>query len=538
MEHFKILKLTFSGHPILHDTVGGEGLQFVSPSEEKNGIYSSVLIGPNGTGKSQILRLIADIIEDLKVRLSNSKADNSATKASFRFSYEMIVFNGSNSFLIQYKYSVAPGKKEGQRPIQKAEIIIFLYDLKKEEVKGKPLPIDVLKEVFPNKLIALSYLISDKFRFASRKDETFYTYLGIRDTPSTARTRTYSNRVIQYTINQIIQSGDASFLTDVVEFIGYDPKYLVAQYKLRYKEHFFTGEITESKFTKLFNNWQEFSKREYESFGVKYFQANVKGDSKLITKVVSLLNDISTDKLFNLDESDWFRINLLDKRVWKKFLEHLDTLIRLDLIERSSLSFKHKSSRSEENAVEFQDFSSGEFHLFSSYIALKSTVVPGSLILIDEPEISLHPNWQMKYIHFLKKIFSGKEYKGCQVIIATHSHFVISDLKSETSEVLKLDRTQEGNVAATPIKSNTYGMSAEGILFYIFGLRTSRNYYFEMEIRGLLSLISGREEEENVLKRVQEVKKHITNLSKYSLGKNDPLNRILDQANEFVSNNS
>ena len=51
--------------------------------------------------------------------------------------------------------------------------------------------------------------------------------------------------------------------------------------------------------------------------------------------------------------------------------------------------------------------------------AQKSTI-----ILIDEPEISLHIAWQQRFIEIVQKI--AKCY-GYQVIIATHSPAIIYD---------------------------------------------------------------------------------------------------------------
>jgi hypothetical protein len=34
--------------------------------------------------------------------------------------------------------------------------------------------------------------------------------------------------------------------------------------------------------------------------------------------------------------------------------------------------------------------------------------INGNIVLIDEPEISLHPNWQLKILDFYKKIFQNE----------------------------------------------------------------------------------------------------------------------------------
>ncbi len=70
--------------------------------------------------------------------------------------------------------------------------------------------------------------------------------------------------------------------------------------------------------------------------------------------------------------------------------------------------------------------SSGQISIATALISLASEIQDGSLVLIDEPELSLHPEWQIKYIDLLLDTFRG--YRGCHFLIATHSPLVISEL--------------------------------------------------------------------------------------------------------------
>ena len=47
----------------------------------------------------------------------------------------------------------------------------------------------------------------------------------------------------------------------------------------------------------------------------------------------------------------------------------------------------------------------------------------GTIVLIDEPEISLHINWQERFIDNVARALSNKK---CQIIISTHSPDIIS----------------------------------------------------------------------------------------------------------------
>jgi len=69
------------------------------------------------------------------------------------------------------------------------------------------------------------------------------------------------------------------------------------------------------------------------------------------------------------------------------------------------------------------DLSSGEKQITLLLVEILRRIVPGSIILIDEPEISLHPAWQRGLVVALDKII---EQYDAQVIMATHSPEIAS----------------------------------------------------------------------------------------------------------------
>ena len=48
----------------------------------------------------------------------------------------------------------------------------------------------------------------------------------------------------------------------------------------------------------------------------------------------------------------------------------------------------------------------------------------GTILLIDEPEISLHVSWQLDFLHDIESICNNKKI---QVIVATHSPQIINE---------------------------------------------------------------------------------------------------------------
>lgn len=67
--------------------------------------------------------------------------------------------------------------------------------------------------------------------------------------------------------------------------------------------------------------------------------------------------------------------------------------------------------------------SSGELSLITSMMFILSEIENKHLILIDEPENSLHPRWQREYIPMLYDLLG---YHDAEIIIATHSPLIVT----------------------------------------------------------------------------------------------------------------
>ena len=84
--------------------------------------------------------------------------------------------------------------------------------------------------------------------------------------------------------------------------------------------------------------------------------------------------------------------------------------------------FYFKTSKDKE--LDLSQLSSGEQHEVVLLYELIFNVKPNTLVLIDEPEISLHITWQKEFLNDLIKII---KIQNIQVLIATHSPSIIND---------------------------------------------------------------------------------------------------------------
>jgi predicted ATP-dependent endonuclease of OLD family len=193
----------------------------------------------------------------------------------------------------------------------------------------------------------------------------------------------------------------------------------------------------------------------------------------------------------------------------------LGILRKLDLIRNIEIKVYKKGGLE----FNFSDASSGEANILSTLIALIPLIQNNSLILIDEPEISLHPLWQSRYISLINKIFSN--FHGCHIIIASHSHFLVTELHPKNSSVITL-QNKKGLIVSEVIKESTFGWSVEDILLNVFGLPTTRNYYLSLYLSKALELLSDHKRSDNELNDLINKIKNYYPLLKES----DPLKKV------------
>jgi predicted ATP-binding protein involved in virulence len=84
--------------------------------------------------------------------------------------------------------------------------------------------------------------------------------------------------------------------------------------------------------------------------------------------------------------------------------------------------------------------SSGEQHMLVLLSELLFTVEPNSLVLIDEPEISLHVAWQQSFLQDVKTI---TELASFDVLMATHSPQIVNDRWDLTVELQSPGEVQQ-----------------------------------------------------------------------------------------------
>lgn len=98
------------------------------------------------------------------------------------------------------------------------------------------------------------------------------------------------------------------------------------------------------------------------------------------------------------------------------------------------------------SSFDITDASSGQQQTLSSLFGIAAEIENNALLLIDEPELSLHPAWQSSYLDNLQGILSSRQ--GCEVFIATHSPLIAQRARELGLQMIDLAPTDDANIVA------------------------------------------------------------------------------------------
>lgn len=341
----------------------------------------------------------------------------------------------------------------------------------------------------PRKLIAASTSQFEKFplRWKNKRDilqNGFYAYVGSKPyTPfQEPSTRIASKAIQQLLGNERFETRKLAALTNFLHKFDFGDL-LRLRFKVAISSDDITnlqnGEQTQPETTMILKEATE----EYELEEILEFIQYC----ELIFKEPEFLLSLSRNE-FSLTHLRYSENSVsgdaIDRHV-------VSALLRAGLIELENLEAV-RYTKSPSNYVGDLDISdvpltglakrsSGEQCLFLLFLGIISSIEDNALICIDEPEISLHPQWQEKFVDILKDSFSS--YQGCHFLIATHSPLIVSDISASNSCVY--DKVNKQLIDARPHKER----SADYQLATLFHNPGNNNEYLITQIIEVLDCV-------------------------------------------------
>ncbi len=370
---------------ILSVEVNGNTIPISAPELNTSGAnFYTIIIGNNASGKSRLLVSMLNRLRQAKNLRLKSKSENVKLKLFYQGIEEIIDDNN------------------------------HISSISMDEIN----------------LMSISNSLFDKFPHKAKSDRN-YSYIGSRMSGISTHKRAIVNDLMDILSINLRDTNFVKKAKQLFSFLRLEP---IIKISLRFS--FIASRI---RFDGLLENVGSVQKlKEYltdiSRQGFYRQQSSVleryTGDTVFLKGFQKYLKDNLKEFRDNSKrEAQYFEIDLNDSKKNETFIDeyiYFSLLRRLNILTYDFIKLKKGNLE-----YDIQDSSTGEIGLLITFLRAIPEMKSNSIIFIDEPEISLHPSWQMKYIDLLRSFISG--YSNCHVVIATHSHLLLSDLKEEWS---------------------------------------------------------------------------------------------------------
>ncbi|MDX8347805.1 AAA family ATPase [Cognatiyoonia sp. IB215446] len=150
----------------------------------------------------------------------------------------------------------------------------------------------------------------------------------------------------------------------------------------------------------------------------------------------------------------------------KAFFALLETLDISDLVREVRIWVRRDDVDGE---IPFHEISDGEKQLLSVLGLMRFTGRDESLFLLDEPDTHLNPAWKWDYLPLVREVAQGN--RESHIIMTSHDPLTMGGLKA--SQVQVMYRDDSDKLVARPPDVEPRGLGFTSILTQIFGLPTT-----------------------------------------------------------------
>ncbi|WP_188085722.1 AAA family ATPase [Vibrio cholerae] len=263
------------------------------------------------------------------------------------------------------------------------------------------------------------------------------------------------------------------------------------------------------QFNDLINEFSEFDGIDNVLEFIEYCNILIENDSKIIIKITeSGLCPLNSEP--NILSA--VRI-LLNNNIVK-----IQDIYSIEKVNSNSLSEDIQNQNY--HSVRFSKKSSGEQCIFLLLLGVASSIEDNSLICIDEPELSLHPSWQLSFMEIIMDSFS--DFKGCHFVISTHSPQILANVSGSNCEILNLET---GDLTKS---KNYHHRSADYQLAMLFRSPGFKNEYLINETLDILNQLAKPQSESPETLIELKRRAHLMSELKEFLSPDDPVSSLIN----------
>ncbi len=152
----------------------------------------------------------------------------------------------------------------------------------------------------------------------------------------------------------------------------------------------------------------------------------------------------------------------------REFFKALESTYISKILSEVRIRLKRRNS---DDTLTFKDLSEGEQQLLTVLGLLRFTKEDEALFLLDEPDTHLNPAWSVQYLEFMRRVVGDQP--SSHVVMTTHNPLVIAGLERKDVRIMQRDNEHNRIYVETP-RENPRGMGVAGILTSeLFGLRSA-----------------------------------------------------------------
>jgi predicted ATPase len=437
------------------------------------GHWVTVLIGWNGTGKSNVLEALAIIFRDL------------ITKKSPEFAYRLKYSMGSGESARYVDIDADPDRKKKPYIIHlasPAEVERFASEQELFEETGAeapPLgkPITFAKFHEGEKLYLPRYVFGYYSGESTRMRDVFRPYLETHDKLLRSGEDPGLRRLFfalpvhsQFVLLAFLIQQNEVVRKFLDEHLGLDPDQGIDSvlFVLRQPPWWKRKQkgMPEDGDPRLWH-----ARGIVRDFLARLYEASLAPVRMTRTVPVTLWNDKTLEYLYLYVKDVKALRSLVGDQPPAEFFRDLESMQVSELVDEVRIRVRLKKN---EGGVTFRELSEGERQLLTVLGLLRFTAEEESLFLLDEPDTHLNPQWSVEYLEYLKQFVGTNEQnrESSHVVLTTHNPLAIAELVKEQVQILH--RKHTGAIASEHPEEDPRGMGYAGIVTSdMFGLGSS-----------------------------------------------------------------